>query len=49
MTKVYSLQQAREFFLRHSTGACMCIHGDVSVVVDCWGDAVKFFEKYEVQ
>jgi len=42
---VYSLEEARKFFLHHSTGNVLCVREDgEELEVDCYLAAEEFFE-----
>ncbi len=45
MKKVYSISEARDFFLSHSHGSivCCCRSCDASYVAECFPDAEKFY------
>lgn len=43
MNKVYSLNEAREWFLTHSSESLLCVCGDASYVCFCYLDAVEFY------
>ena len=40
---VFTLDEAREFFLTHSSGSCKCSQGGREKVVDCLASAEEFF------
>jgi len=43
MPVVYSLAEARDWFLSHSSGSVKCVRGNNSAIVDSYPDAEKFF------
>lgn len=43
MRKVYTLKDAREFFLNNATGSILCVDGDASIVAECYPDAERFY------
>ena len=44
MKIVYSLDEAREFFLRNSKDSCYLKSNDSEMRADCYPDAVEFFK-----
>ncbi len=45
MKKVYSLEEAEEFFLRNSEGEIICVKDKLEFQVNCYPHAKEFFEK----
>lgn len=45
MKKVYSIDEAREFFLSNGRDSCLCVKGDDTFVAECYPDAVDFFTR----
>lgn len=44
MVTVTNKDEAREFFITHSEGEVLCKKGDKEKEVDCYPDAVTFFD-----
>jgi hypothetical protein len=42
---VYSLEEARDFFIENLTGNVICKDGDREREVNCYPDAVRFYNK----
>ncbi|MCK5017743.1 MAG: hypothetical protein KAS32_11830 [Candidatus Peribacteraceae bacterium] len=45
MRKVYTQEDARYFFSHNSNDSCLCVMGEEQREVDCFPDALEFFEK----
>ena len=43
MEVILNLEEARDWFIEHSTGSVTCKDGDREQVVDCFPEAEKFF------
>ncbi len=43
--KANNIKEAEKFFLNNSDGKIVCIKGDIEKEVDCYPDAVDFFEE----
>jgi hypothetical protein len=43
LPKVYSLDEARDFFLTHSSGSVVCVQGELEIVCDTFVQARHFF------
>jgi len=44
ISSVYSLEEAMQWFLSHSTGSVMCRDGEREQVCNCYPDAKAFYE-----
>ena len=44
MNDVHSIKEAESFFLSNSSDSVRCVDGDNEKVIDCYSDAVSFFE-----
>lgn len=42
--QVFSLDEARDWFLSHSSGSVMCVKGDEQRECNCYPDAKAFYE-----
>lgn len=41
--KVYNLDEAMNFFLKNSSGTCICVKDGIEKECNCYPDAQEFF------